>query len=73
MVSGLTGAAYFRGAVGAGSVCESAVHAGVIQREEGGVVTVLIGPPLRRFERSTQNGVSSRYSNRRRFSFTFVR
>ncbi|MFO0608802.1 MAG: LCCL domain-containing protein [Polyangiales bacterium] len=55
------------------SVCEAAVHAGLIQRGVGGAVTVVIGERLRRFEHSSRNGVSSRYSNRRRGSFTFAR
>lgn len=55
------------------SVCEAAVHAGLIQRPAGGSVTIVVGERLRRFDHSSRNGVSTRYSNRRRGSFTFVR
>lgn len=55
------------------SVCESAVHDGVIVRGLGGSVTVLVGERIRGFAQGTRNGVTSHYSNRRRRSFTFVR
>lgn len=41
------------------SVCTAAVHRGVITREEGGAVTIVIRPGLREYTGSTRNGVTT--------------
>jgi LCCL domain len=39
------------------SVCSAAVHAGVITREDGGTVTIIIRPGAAHYDGSTRNGV----------------
>jgi hypothetical protein len=54
------------------SVCTAAVHAGLIKRETGGVVTIEVRPGTNSYQGSTRNGVSSRSYGSWNGSFVFI-
>ncbi len=55
------------------SICSAAVHAGVINRREGGVVVIQISGGMDGYESSDANGVSSRDWHEFNGSFSFPR
>jgi hypothetical protein len=54
-------------------VCTAAVHAGLITREAGGVVTFVVAPGMAAYEGSTRNGVTSKSFRRWDGSYKFDR
>jgi hypothetical protein len=53
-------------------ICTAAVHAGLITRQAGGVVTIQIKPDAGSYTASTRNGVSSRSYGAYKGSYVFV-
>jgi hypothetical protein len=56
------------------SVCNAAVHQGIIDFKNGGRVTIIIQKPAKSYQGSTRNGVKSFNAHplSSRFSFSFV-
>ena len=55
------------------SICTAAVHAGLITRAAGGVVTIEIRPGAGAYQSTTRNGVASRSYGSWGGSFVFIR
>jgi hypothetical protein len=55
------------------SICTAAVHAGLITRQAGSVVTIQIRPDAGSYTASTRNGVSSKSYGAYKGSYSFVR
>ena len=55
------------------SICNAAVHAGVITLGRGGTVTIEMRPGLANYPASTRNGITSSEGTRTILSFVFVK
>ena len=54
------------------AVCPAAIHAGILEPNQAGVVTILTGTGAKVFRASTRNGVTTRSYGPWPYSFTFV-